>query len=91
MRLPGLARTTALIAVVLLPLLSCWTVPAAEPTKPDPAKPAAQAPGEKPKETPLDINQQVLGKRFEQFQNTLLQMAEQMRKTDPELFFGVSE
>lgn len=89
MRLPGLARTTALIAVVLLPLLSCWTVPAAEPTKPDPAKPAAQvpaaqAPGEKPKETPLDINQQVLGKRFEQFQNTLLQMAEQMRKTDPD-------
>ncbi len=89
MRLPGLALTTALIAVVLLPLLFSISAFGAEPTKPEPAKPAAQTPavqtpGEKPKETPLDINQQVLGKRFEQFQNTLLQMAEQMRKSDPD-------
>ncbi len=47
-------------------------------------QPAANGPADKPKEVPLEINQQVLAKRFEQFQNTLLQMAEQMRKTDPD-------
>ncbi len=55
-----------------------------EPMK-QPAKPAPEAvPAEKPKEVPLEVSQQVLAKRFEQFQNTLLQMAEQMRKTDPD-------
>lgn len=55
-----------------------------EPAK-QPAKPMVDAaPAEKPKEVPLEVSQQVLAKRFEQFQNTLLQMAEQMRKTDPD-------
>lgn len=36
------------------------------------------------KDVPLGVSQQALGNRFERFQTTLLQMAEQMRKTDPD-------
>lgn len=79
---------TAMRWIALLGILAglSWSggLRAEEPAK-QPANATTEAtPAEKPKDVPLEVGQQVLAKRFEQFQNTLLQMAEQMRKTDPD-------
>lgn len=57
-------------------------------------KPAAEKPAEKPSDAapatpdaakvPLSQQQQILAQRYKQFEKTLLQMAEYMRKTDPD-------
>lgn len=68
--------------------------PAAE--KPAPEKPAAEKPADTPAlktpdaaateagKVPLSQQQQILAQRYKQFEKTLLQMAEYMRKTDPD-------
>ena len=83
-----------LLAFLLSPVLTVFGQDEAKeaPVKPDEAaKPAAEeSPAGKPaaepaeREIPLNIDQQALANRFERFQKTMRQMAEQMRKTDPE-------
>lgn len=83
MALKPVMRLMALLGLIV-PLIWSIDTLADEPTKQITKTPTEAALAEKPKDVPLEISQQVLAKRFEQFQNTLLQMAEQMRKTDPD-------
>jgi len=83
MALKPVMRLMALLGLII-PLSWSMGTLADEPTKQLGKTPTEAALAEKPKDVPLEISQQVLAKRFEQFQNTLLQMAEQMRKTDPD-------
>ncbi len=81
----GLFRMLLVLIAVMSAVAQAAEAPQpAEPAKAQPAATDGQPTAEPGKEVPLGVSQQALGNRFERFQTTLLQMAEQMRKTDPD-------